>query len=72
MKLDGPHAQLIHLIMTITEAIPHRPPFLLVDEVVAVEETAIHTRRRVDPDWPQALDATPDSYADQMLQGPLG
>jgi hypothetical protein len=29
-------------------------------------------RRRVDPDWPQALDATPDSYADQMLQGPLG
>jgi hypothetical protein len=29
-------------------------------------------RRRVDPDWPQVLDATPDSYADQTLQGPLG
>ncbi len=38
--------------MTITEAIPHRPPFLLVDEIVAVEETAIRTRRRVDPDDP--------------------
>ena len=29
-------------------------------------------RRRVDPDWPQALDASPDTYADQTLQGPLG
>ena len=29
-------------------------------------------RRRVDADWPQALDAAPDTYADQTLQGPLG
>jgi hypothetical protein len=29
-------------------------------------------RRRVGPDWPQAIDAVPDTYADQVLQGPLG
>jgi catechol 2,3-dioxygenase-like lactoylglutathione lyase family enzyme len=29
-------------------------------------------RRRVGPDWPQAIDATPDTYADQVMQGPLG
>jgi catechol-2,3-dioxygenase len=29
-------------------------------------------RRRVEPDWPQALDASPDTYADQTSQGPLG
>jgi len=29
-------------------------------------------RRRVGPDWPQALEGTPDSYADQVMQGPLG
>src|SRR4029077_19246653 len=28
--------------------------------------------RRVEADWPQALDAAPDTYADQALQGPLG
>ena len=38
--------------MTITEAIPHRPPFLLVDEVVAIEGHTIRTRRRADPDDP--------------------
>ena len=29
-------------------------------------------RRRVAPDWPQTLEATPDAYVDQVLQGPLG
>ena len=29
-------------------------------------------RRRVAPDWPQTLEAMPDSYVDQFLQGPLG
>jgi catechol 2,3-dioxygenase-like lactoylglutathione lyase family enzyme len=29
-------------------------------------------RRRVAPDWPQTIAATPDTYADQVLQGPLG
>ena len=29
-------------------------------------------RRRVEPDWPQTLEALPDTYADQVLQGPLG
>jgi catechol-2,3-dioxygenase len=29
-------------------------------------------RRRVDPNWPQALESTPDTYADQTFQGPLG
>lgn len=38
--------------MTITEAIPHRPPFLLVDEIVAVEKTSIRTRRRADLEDP--------------------
>ena len=38
--------------MTITEAIPHRPPFLLVDEVLSIEGHTIRTRRRADPDDP--------------------
>src|SRR6185369_8655072 len=29
-------------------------------------------RRRIAPDWPQTLEATPDTYADQVMQGPLG
>ncbi|MGZ3311109.1 MAG: hypothetical protein ACXU8R_21580, partial [Xanthobacteraceae bacterium] len=29
-------------------------------------------RRRVGADWPQALEASADAYADQTLQGPLG
>ena len=28
-------------------------------------------RPRVVPDWPQTLEASPDSYVDQILQGPL-
>lgn len=28
-------------------------------------------RPRVAPDWPQTLEGTPDSYVDQILQGPL-
>jgi 3-hydroxyacyl-[acyl-carrier-protein] dehydratase len=33
-------------------AIPHRPPFLFVDEIVSVEEHIIRTRRRVPEDDP--------------------
>jgi catechol-2,3-dioxygenase len=29
-------------------------------------------RRRVAPDWPQTIEARPDTYADQVFQGPLG
>jgi catechol 2,3-dioxygenase-like lactoylglutathione lyase family enzyme len=29
-------------------------------------------RRRVAPDWPQTLEASPDTYLDQVFQGPLG
>jgi catechol 2,3-dioxygenase-like lactoylglutathione lyase family enzyme len=29
-------------------------------------------RRRVGADWPQVLEAAPDTYIDQVLQGPLG
>ena len=29
-------------------------------------------RRRVEPSWPQTIEALPDTYADQVLQGPLG
>lgn len=35
--------------MNICDAIPHRPPFLLVDEIVSVEGNTIRTRKRVDP-----------------------
>ena len=35
--------------MKITDAIPHRPPFLLVDEIVSIEGHTIRTRRRADP-----------------------
>lgn len=37
---------------TIAEAIPHRAPFLLVDEIVSIEGNTIRTRRRADPDDP--------------------
>jgi catechol-2,3-dioxygenase len=29
-------------------------------------------RRRIGADWPQAIEAAPDTYADQIIQGPLG
>jgi catechol 2,3-dioxygenase-like lactoylglutathione lyase family enzyme len=29
-------------------------------------------RPRIAPQWPQTLEGTPDSYIDQILQGPLG
>ena len=32
------------------ESIPHRPPFLFVDEIVEVSETRIRTRKYVDPE----------------------
>lgn len=35
--------------MKITDAIPHRPPFLLVDEIVGIEGQTIRTRRHADP-----------------------
>ncbi|HLX64740.1 MAG TPA: 3-hydroxyacyl-ACP dehydratase FabZ [Planctomycetota bacterium] len=35
--------------MNITDAIPHRPPFLLVDDIVAVDGHTIRTRRKTDP-----------------------
>src|SRR6185295_9723687 len=38
--------------MTIIEAIPHRPPFLLVDDVVAIDGNTIKTRRAVSTDDP--------------------
>jgi 3-hydroxyacyl-[acyl-carrier-protein] dehydratase len=37
------------LIVNILDAIPHRAPFLLVDEIVAIEGQTIRTRKRVDP-----------------------
>jgi 3-hydroxyacyl-[acyl-carrier-protein] dehydratase len=38
--------------MTITDAIPHRPPFLLVDEVISMVGQSIRTRRTVNRDDP--------------------
>jgi hypothetical protein len=29
-------------------------------------------RRRAEADWPQTIEGSPDAYADQTLQGPLG
>lgn len=38
--------------MTIYDAIPHRPPFLLVDEVVSIEGNVIRARKRTGPgEW---------------------
>lgn len=42
---DGPHGGPYLL-----DAIPHRPPFLFVDEIVEVDERRILTRRFVDPE----------------------
>jgi len=43
-------------VKPITEAIPHRPPFLLVDEIVELHADAapatIRTRKRIDPAEP--------------------
>lgn len=36
----------------IKNCIPHRDPFLLLDEIVALDETKIHARTFVSPDWP--------------------
>ena len=35
----------------IPRLIPHRPPFLFVDEIVEVDEHRIVTRTKVDPEW---------------------
>ncbi len=34
----------------ILDTLPHRPPFLFVDEIVEIGETSIHARRRMRPD----------------------
>lgn len=36
----------------ILNAIPHRPPFLWIDEVVSVDETKLHARTFLDPELP--------------------
>ena len=46
--------------MNITDAIPHRPPFLLVDEIVAIEGNTIRTRKRADPADPVFKGHFPD------------
>lgn len=46
--------------MNIQDAIPHRPPFLLVDEVVAIEGSTIRTRKKVDPADPVFRGHFPD------------
>jgi len=43
-------------VKSITDAIPHRPPFLLVDEIVEIHASAtpatIKTRKKIDPTEP--------------------
>ncbi len=36
----------------ILNAIPHRPPFLFVDEIIEQTEDSIITRKRIDPEEP--------------------
>ena len=36
----------------ILQAIPHRPPFLWIDEVVEHDETSLHARTFLDPELP--------------------
>ena len=36
----------------IQQLIPHRPPFLWLDEVVAITENTIHARKHLDPHLP--------------------
>jgi 3-hydroxyacyl-[acyl-carrier-protein] dehydratase len=38
--------------MSIEKAIPHRSPFLLVDEIVSIDGNTIRTRKKVDADDP--------------------
>lgn len=37
--------------MNTLSSIPHRPPFLFVDEILEVDEKRIVTRTQVDPQW---------------------
>ena len=46
--------------MNIHDAIPHRPPFLLVDEVVGFDGNTIRTRKKVDPADPVFKGHFPD------------
>ncbi len=39
-------------INEIQACIPHRPPFLWLDEVVDISEKTIHARKRLEPDIP--------------------
>jgi len=47
----------------ITACIPHRPPFLWLDRVVALADDEIHARTRLDPD----LDVFRGHYPDQPI-----
>jgi 3-hydroxyacyl-[acyl-carrier-protein] dehydratase len=40
-------------VSEVTELLPHRPPFLFVDEVLEIFETGIRTRRTVRAEEPQ-------------------
>ena len=35
----------------VMEVLPHRDPMLFIDSVIHADETTIHARTRVDPDW---------------------
>ena len=52
----------------IQQCIPHRPPFLWLDEVVSLNETEIHARKHLDP----SLDVFAGHYPDfAVLPGVL-
>ncbi len=52
----------------IQQRIPHRAPFLWLDEVVSIDETTIHARKRITPD----LDVFRGHYPDfPVLPGVL-
>jgi len=35
----------------VMEVLPHRDPMLFIENVICADETTIHARTRVDPDW---------------------
>jgi 3-hydroxyacyl-[acyl-carrier-protein] dehydratase len=47
-------------IAKIQELIPHRPPFLWLDEIVEVGENRIHARKHLDPSLPVFQGHYPD------------
>lgn len=44
----------------IQQLIPHRPPFLWLDEVVTADETFLHARKYLDPELPVFAGHYPD------------